>query len=238
MRATSNQMMRQRPKLKSHADATGFTVLELTIVMLVLLIVSGIAIPGFLNMQHTYRLNGALADFAGLLQVERLRAVDDDRYYSTYILAPGGSSPLQAFVDIYPQNVNGSSGTGGQTYTCSGNNCDPVATISAEVTQQPAGVAPNTGNLQSLFLPSNSPIAPKDGMNAATPITFGPAGLPCTPVAVTGGTVCDTSGGPTAYWTFFQNSNTQNWGAVTVTPAGRIQRWLYSGGTTGTWANY
>ena len=37
---------------------------------------------------------------------------------------------------------------------------------------------------------------------------------------------------------FFQNNVTQNWGAVTVTPAGRIQRWLYSGGPAAVWVRY
>lgn len=218
--------------------AKGFSLIELTVVVLVTLILSGLAVPAFLTMQHNYRLNGAVADFAGLVQIQRLRAVDDDRYYSSYVLNTGGPSNRRAFVDVYPQNVNGSSGTGGTTFTCTATGCDPIISITEEVSQQPATGAPNTAALQALFLPANSPVIPKDAMTAGQPITFGPSGLPCTPVAVTGGTVCDSLGNQTAYWTFFQDSVTQNWGAITITPAGRIRRWIYSGGAAGTWRSY
>jgi hypothetical protein len=111
-------------------------------------------------------------------------------------------------------------------------------TISQEVVRQPVGNAPNTAALQAQVLPVNSPVALVDGGAPATPVTFGPRGLPCTQVAVLGGAVCDSLGGPTAYWIFFQDNVSQNWGAVTVTPAGRIRRWSYSGGPAGVWASY
>ena len=211
-------------------EASGFSLLELIMVVLVTLVLAAFATPKFINMLHAHRLNGAVADFAGLIQIQRLRAVDDDRYYSLFVLAPGGSSPQEAFVDV--------AGTGGATYTCTSSVCDPLVTIPNEVIRRPLASAPNTANLKQQFLPANSPVVPVDGITAGTPITIGPGGLPCTPTTVTGGTVCDSLGGPTAYWTFFQNTTSQSWGAITVTPAGRIQRWLNSGGAAGIWASY
>lgn len=232
------EKLRKRSTLRHTPGTAGFTIIELCVVMVVILVLSSFAAPGFVNMLHSYRLSGAVTDFASLVQVQRLRAVDDDRFYSSYVVTSSNGAQL-AFVDIYPQNVNGSSGTLGTTYTCSGGNCDPDVTVSSEIAQQSAANAPNTAALKSAFLPASSPVTPQDGFSSSTPVTFGPTGLPCTPVAVTGGTVCDSSGGATAYWTFFQNSASQSWGAVTITPAGRIQRWLYSGGgSNGTWANY
>lgn len=228
-----------KPFTTERDGTKGFSTLELVIVMFIILIISGIAIPQFMTMMHSARLKGAVSDAAGLLQVQRIRAVDDDRYYSTYLLAAAGNNPQQLFVDIYPQNLNGTSGTGGTTYTCNANGCDPVVMISGEVSQQPAGAAPNTANLLAQILPANSPVVPQDASLAATPATFGPRGLPCTPQAVAGGTVCDSLGGPTAYWTFFQNNVTQNWGAVTISPAGRIRRWSYNSAPAGgTWVTY
>ena len=104
---------------------------------------------------------------------------------------------------------------------------DPVIEISAEVTQQSTANAPTTSNLQNQLLPANTTVVPVDA--EMTPITFGPRGLPCAPLAVTGGSVCDSSGGPVAYWVFFQNSVSGEWEALTVTPAGRIQKWYYAG---------
>ena len=213
---------------------TGFSTVELAFVMLVILIISSIAIPQAVTAMHMIRLKGAVSDFAGLLQVQRIRALDDDRFYSTYVLAANGANPQMAYVDIFPQKANGTSGTGGANYNAG----DPLVSISQEISQQPVGAAPNTANLRLQLLPANSPVVPQDGTAAGTPITFGPRGLPCNPQPVAGGTVCDSLGGPTAYWTFFQNNLTQAWGAVTVSPAGRIRRWSFSGGPAGTWSSF
>jgi prepilin-type N-terminal cleavage/methylation domain-containing protein len=206
----------------------GFSLLEMVISVAILLIVAAIAIPNLMSAVRTARLRGAGSDFVGLVQQARMRAVQDDRYYSVYLLVTGNLQ--QEFVDIYPQNVNGASGSGGKTISSASGQVDPVIELANEVTQQPQGSAPNTTNLKSLFLGSNpANVTPWDGTAATSPITFGPEGVPCTPKQVSGATVCDTRGGPTAYWLFFQDSSTQNWEAVTVTPAGRIQKWFYAG---------
>jgi Tfp pilus assembly protein FimT len=221
MKNASKQFRRRDGRIR------GFSVLELLIAVAIIMILAGIFIPNFTSAMHTSRLKGAVSDFSSLLQVERIRAVDDNRYYSLYVL---GNNPEQGFVDIYPQNANGSSGSGGTVIDPN----DPVIQINNEIGQQPVGAAPNTAALQAQLLPANSPVVPLDGNSAASPVTFGPRGLPCKPLSG----VCDTLGGPQAYWTFLQDNVTQNWGAVTVTPAGRIQRWLYTGGAAGVWFKY
>jgi prepilin-type N-terminal cleavage/methylation domain-containing protein len=207
----------------------GFTLVEIVVALAVTLIVTAMAVPNFVSIIRSSRLKGAVSDYAGLLQSARIWAVDDDRYYSVYVLA--GATP-EAFVDIYPQQASGASGNGG-TQT---DPKDPLVGINAEVVQKPVGSAPNTANLQAQFLPANATVVLGDGSTAATTVTFGPRGLPCSASALT----CKTriAAGDIAYWTFFQDTVSQNWGAVTVTPAGRVQRWLFTGGATGTWAKY
>jgi prepilin-type N-terminal cleavage/methylation domain-containing protein len=225
--------------LKRMSRMSGVSLLELLVALTIISVIAAIAIPNFITSMHSSRLKGSVSDVASLIQVQRLRAVDDDRYYSTYLLA--GNGITQAFVDIYPQGNNGASGTQGQAYTCNQNGCDPTVLISQEVIQRPVGNAPNTAALQAQVLPANSPVLLQDGGAAGSPITFGPRGLPCTPFAVVGGIVCDSLGvGPTAYWIFFQNNASQNWGAVTVTPAGRVRRWIFTGNQNqpGTWVSY
>ncbi len=217
-----------------HSRTAGFTVIELLVGMVVILVLSTIAIPQFLSMMHAAKLRGGVSDFASLVQVQRLRAVDDDRYYSTYVLPANANRPQEAFVDIFPQNNNGTSGTNGLVISPN----DPLVVISQEVVPRRAAAAPATAALQAQVLPPNSPVAMQDAAAAGTPATFGPRGLPCTPTGVVGGTVCDTLGGPTAYWMFFQDNATQNWGAVTITPAGRIRRWVFTGGANGGWRSY
>jgi type II secretory pathway pseudopilin PulG len=213
---------------KALAKMRGFSLTELVVALAVMMIVTAIAIPNLVSSLRQAHLKGAVTDYASLIQSERLRSVDDDRYYSIYILTANGAQ--EGFVDIYPQNVNGASGSSGTTIDPK----DPAVVINPEISQQAVGAAPNTAALQSKILPANSPITPLDGSTAASPVTFGPRGLPCKPA----GGVCDSLGGPQAYWTFFQSGVTQAWGAVTVSPAGRVQRWLYTGGTNGVWATY
>jgi prepilin-type N-terminal cleavage/methylation domain-containing protein len=212
-----------------HLKERGFSLIELVVVMGVILVVAGMAVPNFLNAVRSAHLKGTVSDFAGLVQSARIKAVDDDRYYSIYVL--GGASPV-GFVDIYPQQVTGASGSGG-TQT---DPKDPIIQINSEVVQKAVGAAPNTASLQALFLPANATVVLGDGSVTASAITFGPRGLPCSASALT----CKTHlpAGDIAYWIFFQDATSQNWGAVTVTPAGRVQRWLYSGGSSATWAKY
>jgi prepilin-type N-terminal cleavage/methylation domain-containing protein len=201
----------------------GFSMIELTVVVAIFLILAAISIPNLMRAVRTAKLRGAGSNVAGLIQQARIRAVQDSRYYSIYMLVNGDLK--EAFVDIYPQNVNGASG-GGPTGIQPN---DPVVQLSSEVSVQPKGSAPDTTSLQTLFLGSNpAGVTPWDGSDTSHPITFGPEGLPCTPKSITGGTVCNTRGGATAYWIFFQDNVTQNWEAVTITPAGRTQKWYYS----------
>jgi prepilin-type N-terminal cleavage/methylation domain-containing protein len=220
--------MKNMPKNRSSKER-GFSLIEIVVVLAVMLVVAAIAVPNFQAAIRSAHLKGTVSDFSGLLQSARIRAVDDDRYYSVYVL--GGASP-EAFVDIYPQQASGVSGWGGgQT-----DPRDPLIGINPEVVQKASGAAPNTANLKAQFLPANATVVIGDGSVAASAITFGPRGLPCSATALT----CKTHlpAGDVAYWIFFQDTSSQNWGAVTVTPAGRVQRWVFGGGAAGAWDRY
>jgi type II secretory pathway pseudopilin PulG len=205
----------------------GFSIVELCVVVIIVLIVAAGALPTLVTSLRMARLRGASSDYAGLLEQDRINAIKDNRFYSTYIQAGTGNSPVsEVFVDMYPKSLTGASGNGGASIDPK----DPVITISSDTIVQPVGNAPNTSNLESQLLPATTPVTPTDG--SVTPPTFGPRGLPCTPVTFTGangGTICDNSGGATAFWTFFENASASSWQAVTVTPAGRIQKWYYAG---------
>ncbi len=191
---------------------TGFSMVELVVVVAIMLIVAGFAVPGILSMVQAARLRGTATDFTNLIQQSRIRSVQDDRSYSLVVNPAVGATPATAFVDL---KQNGVIGTG-----------DPEMSLPIEVKLVAAANAPSTANLKTQLLPAASPVVPKDAAPAAaTPVTFSPRGLPCTPVAGT----CSGAGlGPTAYWAFFQDSQTTNWEAVTISPAGRMQKWLYS----------
>jgi len=201
------------------------------IVVAIMLIVASFAVPVYTTAMRTARLRGSEADYASLLQMGRSRAVNDDRYYSVYIQAAAGNNPQMAYVDIYPQAVNGTSGTGPGGGYIAGPPADPMVALSAEAIPQAEASAPNTGNLVTLFCGSCAAAIIKN-----TPPTWGPDGLPCAPTISAGGTgtVCNSAGGPIAYIAFFQSSTTQEWDAVTISPAGRIKTWYYTP-ATGVW---
>jgi Tfp pilus assembly protein FimT len=201
----------------------GFSMVELCLVTVIVLILVGAAVPKMLTTIRTAKFRGGMSDFSGLLQTARIYAIRDNRFYSTYLLAANGNTPQEGYVDMLPEGTTGPSGNGGTSVVTG----DPLITIPSEVTKQAAANAPNTSNLATQLLPSNTPVPPTDA--TVTPITFGPRGLPCIIVQITGGSVCNSLGGPAAYWIFFQDNLTSNWGAVTVTPAGRIQKWFYTG---------
>ena len=205
----------------------GFSLLELLIVVAITVLIAGLSLPSLMGAYHRSKLRSAGTDFSALAQMARMRSVQDDRYYSVWPYTGGALS--QQYVDIYPQGTNGASGYGnGQQPDPK----DPVITISTEIVQQAAGSAPSTANLSTQLLGANpNGLAPKDGTDPNFRVTFGPEGLPCKPFSPPsgGGTVCNSQGGPIAYWVFFQSSVTQDWEAVTVTPAGRIQKWYYDG---------
>lgn len=191
----------------------GFSIIELLITVIIILILSAIAVPPIFNYMHIARLRGAGTDYASLLQSGRLRSVQDDRFYSIYLIA---GTPRLGYVDV---KNNGGTGV---------DPGDPVIAVSSEVVPTAAGGAPDTTNLKGQFLPAGSTLTVKDGTTTGTPVVFGPHGLPCTSQSATGGSVCVSSGGPTAFWVFFQDNISGDWEAVTVTPAGRIQKWLHS----------
>ena len=211
---------------KRQGSRQGFTLLEMMIVLAIMLGVAAYAIPIWTTATRTARLRGAETAYAGLLQMARTRAINDDRYYSVYINAANGNTPQRAYVDIYPQNVNGTSGNGPSGPFVAGPPADPMVTLSTDAVPQPKGSAPNTTNLFASFCSSCATAIIEN-----TAPTWGPDGLPCAPTTAAGGTglVCNSAGGPIAYVAFFQSSTSQEWDAVTISPAGRIKTWYYDG---------
>jgi prepilin-type N-terminal cleavage/methylation domain-containing protein len=210
---------------RQQSRVDGFSMIELLIVLVIIITVASVAVPMISSAVRSAHLRGAASDLASLYEQGRILAIRDNRYYSTYILAASGNQPEEAYVDMLPQRIGQASGNQGSSVVVG----DPVVTLSSDVTPQAASSAPNTSNLQNQLLPSTTSVTPVD--TTVTAAIFGPRGLPCTPISLSSESICDSAGGPTAYWTFLQNSTTGAWEAVTITPAGRIRKWFYNGST-------
>jgi type II secretory pathway pseudopilin PulG len=193
----------------------GFSLLELCLVVAILMIVGSLVFVNAVTAIRNIRLTQSATSYANLLQQARLRAVQDDTYYT--VLINTGPNPPEAFVDV------------AQTGTYSTSPLDPMMPFLQDVQPMAFSAGPGLVNLESKFLPAAG-VATVN--TTALGPTFGPRGMPCTPTAPSGGT-CPylTAGIPTSYITFLQNVQSQKWEAVTVTPAGRIAIWSYDGST-------
>jgi Tfp pilus assembly protein FimT len=218
---------------------SGFSLMEILIVMGVGMILLAMVTPLVTTTLNMYRLRGACSDYSNLVQMARMRAITDDRYYNVVnVLGTPPAGTMNAWVNT------GTTGTGGpvaapQNYVIG----DPAKAFSQAVVIQPSGNGPNPVNLHNQFLPGIAFGAVAINPNPWGP-SFGPRGLPCQATAATGGTCAYTTTPPCAngcgpgqaiaFEVFTQNVLTGVWEAVTVNPSGRVRQWHYEIATN-TW---
>jgi type II secretory pathway pseudopilin PulG len=192
----------------------GFSLLELCLVLAILMIVAAILFINAVSAIRSIRLHQSAVSYANLLQNARIRAVQDDTYYS--VRSDATTSPPMAFVDIHQTGLYNATAPP-----------DPMMVFLQDVNPMLFSDGPGLADLEAKFLlDAGAPgVATVDTTH---PPTFGPRGLPCRPTAVTGGT-CTSLSAPTSFITFLQNTQSTKWEAVTVTPAGRIVTWSYDG---------
>jgi Tfp pilus assembly protein FimT len=185
--------------------------IELGIVLAIGLVLSAMAIPQVINMMNTFKLRNATVELSSIIQQARSRSVQDNAHYPVY-LDTSSTAMTQAFVGVKGATINTTD--------------DPIVSWGPEIRPQPATSALSTSALKTAFLLTYAPNATVyDGSLSTSPITFSPMGIPC--YASTAG-VCNSSSAIVAYWLFLQDSRNSQWEAITVTPAGKIQKWTYA----------
>lgn len=187
-------------RMGKRARQSGFSMVELVIILAVVLVVAGIAIPNIATAIANVRLRGAASDLSGLIQNARLAAVKNN---ATYTVQFNPTSTLRgAYVDL---NNNGSFDTG-----------EPMIQFGGSVSKVAA--PDGSGNSPSLLDGSSGPL----GWTATSGnVSFNPRGLPCDVTQ----TPCATNVG----YVFYLSDTRSNWAAVSVTGAGRIKVWTWNG---------
>jgi prepilin-type N-terminal cleavage/methylation domain-containing protein len=194
------------------ASQSGFTVAELLIVLTIILIVVGLSIPSFSRTIDNSRLKAATQKLAAVYQDSRLRATQDDTTYEVLVSAPA-TGPALACIDL---DGNG---------TCS--NTDPTTTFSSKVAVSNVGVPVPLG--PHLTFPVSTSETPQ-----GTLLTWNARGLPCQRSSAS--SPCVATG-----WVQhvqYQRANGEIlYGAVSVSPTGRVKTWTYisSGNGNGQW---
>jgi prepilin-type N-terminal cleavage/methylation domain-containing protein len=185
---------------------SGFSMIELMIVCVIMVIIAGIAVPNIFQTYRNYQLDAAGHSVASLLQQARLQAVKTNLpAYANFSNATGGNI---AFVTSDPATTRYAAG-------------QPDVQLSPAVSFRTA--PPDHAQLDAFL--SAAAGTPQVGVS----IGFNARGLPCTE---SGGnpTVCAAT--TTGFEWFMQSAG--GWEAVTVTPAGRIKSWRLSMATSGT----
>lgn len=201
---------------------SGFTVAELVIVLTIILIVIGLSIPSFSRTIDSSRLKAATQKLAGVYQDSRLRATQNNTAYEVLLTAPAGKS-AQACIDLDGDGVCG--------------NADPVTVFPGKVKLSNIGVPMKLDATQLNFQINNTETStmhtPQD--TVVPGLAWNARGLPCQR-SISAASNCLPTG-----WVQhvqYQRANGEIlYGAVSVSPTGRVKTWTYisSGNGNGQW---
>lgn len=198
--------MRRIPSQK-HREQAGFSILELVVVILIILIVAGIVIPSAMQTWYDLELRAASSSLSDLMQRDRILAAKNNQTYPIGYRVYQGVT--EAYIDL---NANGSWDTG-----------EPIVEFPRRISA--ASGAPSSSPTPFTLVGDTTSGTPFDN---ATPLAFTPRGLPC---AYSYGTnTCSTSTpSPTYFVYYFQDNRPNGWTAVYVTKAGRTHPLVWNG---------
>lgn len=197
-------------RVKRTSEA-GFSLLELLVVLAIVLVVTAVAMPMITTTVSNYRLKSAASQVAGMIQQCRIASVRANQ--SLQMRAATVNGQQQVYVDL---NSNSAFNTG-----------EPMMLMPNRITVQTAGypgdATDNLGTNNAVFYQT----APR----------FNARGLPCVDVTPAGGgtATCrniDAGNNAVGFVYYLRSDRTfgmSGWAAVTVTPAGRVRSWFYSG---------
>jgi type IV fimbrial biogenesis protein FimT len=200
-----------RKNRKQRGGMRGFSLLELLIVVFVVMVVAGIAIPNILLAVSNVRLRASAGDLGGLLQNARILAAKNNTTYTVRYATRSGANI--AYVDL---NGNGSFDTGEPLMQFSG------TTVSASGT--PSG---NNGQPSAYILVGDTGSGSYD--NTKT-LGYTGRGLPCNYDTTTTPATCSTP--PAKYFVYYMSDTRvggSGWAAVVVTKGGRVKIVTWNG---------
>jgi prepilin-type N-terminal cleavage/methylation domain-containing protein len=214
-----------KPKTKKQSQRQlGFTLLETMVTMVILLIVSAIAIPGYTTIRRYFRLSGDGREINALVAGAKMQAAADFTHARAY--ADLGANTFHTEVWNKVANCWQTVGDPGNPCTVAG--VSPVQSLSQDINFGFAGFGAPPPNTTA-------------GIQQAPPCKNAAGGtIPNTACVVfnSRGIPIDAAGSPTGNDALYVNDNLTVYG-VTVGASGLVQTWsvnLGSSGSTGpTW---
>ena len=177
----------------------GFSLIEVLIVTSVTLCIAATAIPKFVNTMANVELRAGIRSASGILQQTRSQAIKDNKSYKTRYTNGTGGGIVYA--DL---NDNGHPDAN-----------EPQAQMGTTVLaySAPSGI-PALGSTDLDYTPTTT-----------TALAFSSTGQPCT----TSGLSTSCAVGMVIYFTDTRVVGAPGWAAVTVSPAGRVATWMWTG---------
>jgi prepilin-type N-terminal cleavage/methylation domain-containing protein len=206
-------MNRRLSKCRKKRNQRGFSLTEIVIVVLVILIVAAISIPNMVKAWYDSQLRTCAFEISDLIQQARMYATKQNKTVTVRFQVNNGVT--QAYIDV---NNNGS-------WDPNANPREPIIDLGRQFTMAAGAPGGSGGNPTSYVLPGDSLNGtPCD--NTCT-LGFSSRGLPCSYISGTPGT-CST---PAAnYFVYYiQDGQSNGWGAVSVSKAGRSNGLLWNG---------
>jgi Tfp pilus assembly protein FimT len=190
----------------------GFSLIELLVVLFVVMVVAGLAVPNVLLAVSNIRLRASAADLSGLMQQARIMAAKNNTTYE--ILYTTRNAARIAYIDL---NGNGSFDTG-----------EPMVQFSG--TTVPASGAPSGNGQPSVYvLAGDTGTGSYDNTNT---LGYTGRGLPCNYDTTVTPAACST---PAAKYFVYYLADTRvggsGWAAVVVTKGGRTKIVTWNGST-------
>lgn len=195
--------------------SSGFTLLELMIVMAMALVITVTATPTMVNVVSSARMRGAMTNLTTFLQQTRGNAVRNNLFEADYI----GFSNAEYFV--YQQTASATT---------------PAMSTAAELLpmgKQVVYVGTLTGSNVPVALDTGTAFGNSALTAANGSISWNTRGLPCSYGTGSGSAACINSGF-IWYFTFQPPWGSSRWAAMSVSPAGRIKSWYWNGAA---WTN-
>lgn len=195
---------------QNRRNEAGFSLLELVVVILIVMIVAGMVIPSVMQTWYDLELRAAGSSVSDLMQRDRILSAKNNQTYPVGYRVDQGVT--EVFIDL---NADGVWETG-----------EPIVELPRRIAAASGAPSGGSGVPTPYVLTGDTTSGtPYDNSNT---MAFSPRGLPCNYVNSSSPATCSTPAS-TYFVYYFQDNRPNGWCAVLVTKAGRSKALVWNG---------